>query len=241
MRPLTTAQLLDVWEQGRTRSPVEQGVGLLAAALPDTPPAQIARLSIGRRDALLLTLREWTFGPDLACVAACPACGERLEFLFQVEDILLPQPEEPEPLTLQADGYDIEYRLPNSQDLAALAASESAARAQLLERCILSIRAGDEPAVAAELPPQILQALEEDMARHDPQADIQLALACPECDHHWQSPFDILTFFWAELEAWARHILDEVHILASAYGWPEADILALSEARRRHYLERVLA
>jgi hypothetical protein len=30
-----------------------------------------------------------------------------------------------------------------------------------------------------------------------------------------------------------------VHLLASAYGWPEADILALSAPRRAAYLQRV--
>jgi hypothetical protein len=39
----------------------------------------------------------------------------------------------------------------------------------------------------------------------------------------------------------ARRFLDEVHVLARAYGWAEAEILRLSEARRSAYLQRVLA
>jgi hypothetical protein len=34
-------------------------------------------------------------------------------------------------------------------------------------------------------------------------------------------------------------LLTEVHRLAQAYGWREAEILALSEARRHAYLELV--
>ena len=57
----------------------------------------------------------------------------------------------------------------------------------------------------------------------------------------WRAVFDIVTFFWSEIEAWACRILREVHILASAYGWCERDILALTSARRQFYLEMVQA
>ena len=46
---------------------------------------------------------------------------------------------------------------------------------------------------------------------------------------------------WAELEAVARRLAMEVHTLASAYGWSESEILSLSDARRRLYLEMVSA
>ena len=77
------------------------------------------------------------------------------------------------------------------------------------------------------------------MAQADPQADVQLALSCPACSHQWQSVFDIVSFFWSEMNAWAYRILREVHILASAYGWREADILAMSPYRRQLYLKMV--
>jgi hypothetical protein len=64
-----------------------------------------------------------------------------------------------------------------------------------------------------------------------------LDFACPSCGHEWQSLFDIAAFFWAEIAAQARRLLREVHQLASAYGWREADILAMSARRRRAYLE----
>ena len=37
-----------------------------------------------------------------------------------------------------------------------------------------------------------------------------------------------------------RSLFDEVHALASCYGWREADILAMSGERRRQYLQRVM-
>ena len=79
------------------------------------------------------------------------------------------------------------------------------------------------------------------MAETDPQADVQLALACPACGHTWQATFDIVSFFWSEINAWAYHTLREVHGLALAYGWTETDILALSPQRRQLYLEMATA
>jgi hypothetical protein len=77
------------------------------------------------------------------------------------------------------------------------------------------------------------------MAEADPLADIQIAISCPACAQGWRAAFDILTFLWSEIEAWAWRMLSDVHTLASAYGWCERDILALSPTRRQFYLEMV--
>jgi hypothetical protein len=89
------------------------------------------------------------------------------------------------------------------------------------------------------LPADVLGAVEDQMAAADPQADVRLALSCPACGHQWQEVFDIVSFLWGEVQAWALRLLREVHTLASAYGWSEADILALSPQRRQMYLEMV--
>ena len=77
------------------------------------------------------------------------------------------------------------------------------------------------------------------MASADPMAEIHLVLDCPCCQHKWEAPFDIVAFLWREISAAARRLLREVHTIASAYGWTETEILALSPARRRIYLEIV--
>ena len=96
MRDLSASQLLGVWERGVAQPPVQRALTLLAVACPDTAPGALAELSIGQRDARLLTLREWTFGPQLASLATCPGCGERLELAFNVSDIRLPSPSQGE-------------------------------------------------------------------------------------------------------------------------------------------------
>jgi hypothetical protein len=77
------------------------------------------------------------------------------------------------------------------------------------------------------------------MAEADPLADIQLGMTCPFCDHRWRVVFDIVSFLWTEIEAWAWRMLADVHTLAQAYGWGEREILTLSPTRRQFYLDMV--
>lgn len=242
MRPLSASELLGVWEQGLTQSPVQRALSLLTAACPETSSDALAELSIGQRDARLLTLREWTFGSQLVSRATCPGCGERLELTFNVSDIRADSATEPaEALSLSVADYEVRFRLPNSQDLSDVTGMEdvTAARHLLLQRCLLAVQRNGEETAIKRLPAEVVDAVVEEMAEADPQADVQLHLSCPACDHQWQVTFDIVSFFWSEIQAWAYRLLREVHTLASAYGWREADILAMSPWRRQFYLEMV--
>ena len=62
MRALSASELLDTWERGFAGQPIEQGLILLAAACPESSFEELTQLSIGRRDAQLLKLREMIFG-----------------------------------------------------------------------------------------------------------------------------------------------------------------------------------
>ena len=73
----------------------------------------------------------------------------------------------------------------------------------------------------------------------DPQADVELTLSCPACAHQWTTAFDIISFFWEEINVWAYRTLYQVHQLASAYGWNEADILTMNPWKRQFYLKMV--
>jgi len=253
MRALPARDLLEVWDRGACQAPCERALALLAAASPEAAAEDLARLSIGRRDGLLLDLREQTFGAELVSVASCPGCGEGLETTFRAADIrAVPEAEAADPLELTSGAWTVRFRLPDSTDLTALTVAGDAGeprdaggeggeggRALLLARCVLSVELGGRPAIAAELPEEVTRALAERMERSDPQAEVRIALTCPSCGHRWESVFDILSFFWSEIAAWAEHTLREVHVLASAYGWREPDVLALGPRRRQLYLRLV--
>jgi DNA-directed RNA polymerase subunit M/transcription elongation factor TFIIS len=220
---------------------------LLAAASPEISPGELAQFSIGRRDSCLLTLREWMFGSQIQGVAECPECRERLELLFEVAEIRAANESETAlpgaTHLLQADGYEVRFRPPNTTDLEAIAECQTAeaARDRLLARCTLEIRSGNSKRKtktrADKLPSKVVNALVKKMAQVDPQANVQLSLTCPACRHGWSAVFDIASFLWSEINDWAERILREVHQIASAYGWREADILEMSAERRAIYLE----
>lgn len=250
MRAFTASQLLSLWEHGLAQPAWQRALSLLAASLPDFTAEDLAKLPVGQRDACLLDLRERVFGHRLRSLATCPACGERLELSFDITDIRIESAAGPDEgqmrgpddrLSLAMDGYEATFRPPNSLDLAAIAGMRSPeqARLHLLERCVLSAEENGKVCEVADLPEPITAAIAERIASSDPQGDVQISLSCPACAHEWQAAFDILTFFWVEINAWAQRILREVHLLARAYGWREEDILALSPWRRQAYLQMV--
>jgi hypothetical protein len=240
MRTPTAVEFLDAWERGFDARQVERGLELLAIARPDLAREQLADLSIGARDAALLSLRETAFGPDMTALVHCPSCGEPLELAFTTADLRADTPANPPPLTLQHDGHEVQLRLLTSRDLAAAGEGDLEQRRRiLLERCMVSARLDGQ--AAATPPAALAEAAVARLAAADAQADVQLDVSCAGCGHAWRAPFDIVSFLWTELAAWAERTLREVHVLASHYGWTEREILSLSALRRRHYLGMVRA
>ncbi|MBV8138826.1 MAG: phage baseplate protein [Deltaproteobacteria bacterium] len=222
-------------------NPVERALVLLAAARPGAAAEELAALALGRRDAGLLRLRESIFGPVATAAANCPHCAAALE--FTVDIALLATEAAPQdaggPHRLAKDGFVVEFRLPASADLTAIASCAEApqARQRLLERCVLETHRDGAPVASEALPEPVVAELAAQIERLDPTIDIQLDLRCAACGHAWPLAFDIAHFLWHEIDALARRLLGEVHTLARVYGWSEADILGLSIARRNYYLE----
>lgn len=242
--PLSAQDILVIWETGAKQHLLDRGLTILSAGYPLLSWPALADLSIGQRDSLLLELYTSTFGGRLSAQAACPACQHVLEFGLEAGALRLGSGGSGSGrFEVQVpDGPTIEFRLPTSRDLASLVTSQPADGTRYLaQRCVLQIRQQGEPLELdrAELPDGWLEALNAGLSAHDPQADLELELTCPVCAHNWQLGFDILDFFWTEIKAQARRLVQEVHLLARAYGWDEQDILNMSAARRSIYLELV--
>lgn len=240
MSALNAAALLIAWEEGLSQPPLERALTLLTAAWPEASAEEWAQISIGQRDGCLLTLREELFGATLETTTVCPECGESLELLFSTQDIRVVAPPRQENLCVVAGGYEVEYRVPTSADLRCLVQSTATGgREQLLQRCVQRAQCGATVVDTAALPTEVVAAVIEAMATADPQADVQVALTCPVCQHGCSMTFDILAYLWNEVEDWVRRLLREIHLLASVYGWSEQEILALSARRRQLYLEMI--
>ena len=244
MRPPAITELLTVWERSIEQPLLQRTINLLDLSCPEFDSEAITKLSIGERDARLLLLREWMFGSRLINITDCPKCSECVEWENDIEDICLQSPQEPDfskEFNLEADGFSVRFRLPNSVDVYEAISDEPGqpALVRLLSRCILDAHCNNEACGPDSLPDVVIEAINRRMEEEDPQADIHIALSCPNCEHRWEIQFDIVSYLWTEIENWAERMLQVVGTLARAYGWSERDILNMSPLRRQFYLDMV--
>jgi hypothetical protein len=246
MYALSSQELLHIWEIGLGQHPLDRALTILASAFPGVPYEHLTSLSVGQRDECLFAVRESIFGSSLVSFVVCPFCQGQLELLLDIADLHIAPDATPEgeiqPVQqMNSDGYELQFRLPDSLDLAAIAGCKDvgAARNLLAKRCILrAMQDGVEVTVEA-IPLLAITALAAHMDTCDPLAALDVGLDCSVCGSHVQVLFDIVAFFWTEIAARAKRLLLDVHTLARAYGWRETDILSMSAARRQFYLEMV--
>jgi len=256
MRLLSASDLLDIWERGAGRTPVEQALVILTTVFPSASRDALAGLTIAQRDSALFHLHELTFGSQLKGLADCPACHERLELAFNADDLrsanILPAGEVSLPGSESTDllnaarsfrlkDYQVTFRPPTSADLINIAARTHTdpARQQLLQACLISVKRRKKAVFMHELPPEVADAIIAHIGQNESLANLTITATCPVCGHKWEVVFDIVSYFWSEINAWAVRMMHETHALASAYGWREADILAMSAWRRQRYLEMI--
>ena len=183
------------------------------------------------------------FGVCIACCSFLEACGQRLAIALDVHELL-------QPSKAQGDAHadvavavaGLRVRAPCLRDLAAIADEPDAERAarRLLAHCTLP--AADQPAsegVAANVSDAALREIENALEALDPNADLVLDVHCGDCGRHGSVRLDAGVLLWDEIDARALALLGQVHALARAYGWTEAEILGLGAARRASYLAMV--
>src|SRR5262245_32039766 len=144
MATITAADWLRAWETCATRAPHARAIELLGVASAASRDS-LARMPLGRRDALLLELRARLFGAELACTATCPACAGRLEFEIPQASVEARSHDASAAgaidteLAFASGDWSIRYRLPHSLDLlrASHCTDVASARASLLHACVL--------------------------------------------------------------------------------------------------------
>jgi predicted RNA-binding Zn-ribbon protein involved in translation (DUF1610 family) len=184
---------------------------------------------------LLLSLRAARFGPAMALGFACPSCGSMAELSFRVGDLLASvaprlargvtaEDGRPGWFRLGAAGF----RLPTAGDL--VAAMRGSRPASVLAGFCL-----DETARGRAHRGVVERA----MGVMAPVYSRVVAGACPACGAAVRAALSVAHVVVAEFRRAARFVYDEVDLIARAYHWPEAAILALPQARRRAYAERI--
>ncbi|MFD7285542.1 hypothetical protein [Streptomyces sp. NPDC059863] len=243
MTPTGPAELLATWEAGLAQRDAGRSLLLHRAARPGAGTDELLSMPVGAREADLFALRRALFGERMQVRVECASCEEAMEFDLDATSLGVRGRTPEGPVRVEEGDWVVELRLPTVADLAAAGSASDAAEARrlLVARCAVSAVRGGEPVppdrLAALLPADVQRRLAEKAAEADPAADMTLNVNCPECGGATPAALDITSYLWTELDAWARDLLLDVHLLASAYGWSEPEILALSPLRRRYYLE----
>jgi hypothetical protein len=207
-----------------------------AAGLPACPPSyrQLPAVYAG---AIALQLRRDWLG-DLVrtdAVCAAPQCGKRVDVAFSIGDYLhhhrprafrgvIAEPGEDGWLALS--GTEVQFRVPTIGDLMT-ALTEADPEAMLARRCV---RPDQVPAAVARRIDRALAALAPSLAS-------EVGGRCAECGRPISLRFDPVSYALAELREAAAGVHEQVWLLASAFGWREAEILRMPRHRRAIYAE----
>jgi hypothetical protein len=201
----------------------------------DGEPLRWEEATLTDLDAVLIFLRVMQFGFQVRAEAVCSwaACRRRIDVSFGLDIYLRSnQPAAPRGITADGDGWyrlaDLppRFRLPTVSDLLEAGAYPDSA-AYLRETCI-------QPQPVARL---FGARLERAMSAMAPNLAQGLTMVCPECRLPISVWFDPIDYTLRELRGPAARVHQEVHVLASTYHWPEAEILALPRQRRAAYVE----
>jgi len=227
--------LLALWERGVSRHALDRSALLCARARPELPVESIADLPLGEVTASTLRLRSAWFGERINAHVDCERCKERLQLNVEVGELLQPSA----PVAHVVDTAGDRCRPLSLRDLAAVARERDP---ELAVRLLLT-RCRQEPASqeAAAVSEMNLGEIENSLEAADPNADLAFDVRCAVCGHVSTAQLDAAALLWDEIDAHARALLTEVHLLARAYGWTESEVLALSAARRASYLSMVMA
>ena len=210
---------------------MDQSLLILGAAYPDKTYDELSNFTLGSSNESIATLRRTMFGNYLGVQLNCPQCGERLE--LALNDQMFTALVEAKEGVVEVEG--LQFRPVTLRDLAFVAADKDVEKAAIRLAKVCSLGPVEDYRWTNEFLEKVGQSLD----RVDPAANVELALDCGCCHHAWNEIFDLTRFFWQEIEMRIQRLFIDVHCLASAYGWTEAEVLALDPERRKIYLGMV--
>jgi hypothetical protein len=221
---LGAAAFLAGWPLGRSQ-PDAARIAVLVARVWGEETA--AADTLGLRNQRSLALHRVLCGGRMEAQVCCPDCATDNEAEVPVAELLdLPDP--PEAVVIETDSGPTRFGLPRMAFLAACAGTGET-HASLAERLAL-----DGP--GARLSAAALASLSAAWEAADPAGAIALGVECVGCGRQITATVDPASFVARDFDRLADRLMAEVDTIARAYGWTEAEILALPADRRRRYL-----
>ena len=217
---------------------LEVVTSVLAACSNDSAEAAALRLTLaGRIGGLAPIIRNTDGDWPLPLVLRCAACAEAMQVELPLAAVtgMAAEAEAQPMLSLpRPGGGTVRLRRPTGDDQRRWRTRDYATESDAAWSVFASLLDGPADVDNAEL-----TALGEVMADADPLPCFHISTACPACSAAADAPVDLEAALLARLAQRQRSMLDEVHMLASRYGWTETEVLALPAFRRRAYLARL--
>jgi hypothetical protein len=228
--PARPGETLALWEALASTSPVARGAAVLVAlgaaeGLTDAvrmPLATAARAALGE-------LRERA-GPEVQTVLPCPQCAAMLDVPLALDDLLAVTEDPSGTHRVTVDGAVV--RCPTTEDLlVALASGQPSVT--LRERCVTWPAGVDATTLDPAVRDRVGAAAEELAGA----SALAVRLSCPDCGGEVTAEVDPVALLADRVSDEVRDLLGDVAELAAAFGWSETEVLQLSDARRRAYLD----
>lgn len=226
------ARLLAAWEQAATVPPAARGAVLIChGGLAEDMEAALD-LPLGQVGVLAGRLYTEEFGEAAEALVPCAGCGAVLDVHLPLTALRAVAPGRVTRVAAP-DGEELTVRPLTTQDLLAAGRAADPA-AVLMARCVRG--AEGVPVDPVELAPETAARVEAAAERIAGAAAAVVRTGCPDCGVEAVVPVDMGALLWERVANAATVLIEEVAVLASAFGWREADVLELSSARRGMYL-----
>lgn len=200
-------------------------------------PGKTDELTTLDREILLSSVYEQLYGPRIESNIVCSNCDSEFEVSFSLKEALTSAfPDEALQDRYECDttgAFKIDnkgrFRLPNGSDeLRIQGLPSEEAEEILLANCLVE---GDFSALGEEV--------REAIQRLAPVPDLDIDAVCPECQHSQSAHFVLQSYFLTSLVQERPRLLNEIHLLATTYGWSLNEILSLPRNQRRAFVELI--
>jgi hypothetical protein len=198
---------------------------------------RVRALSVGDRQFLIRRLGIELDTDECWLTGVCEHCGQPIDVAVRQSALPYKPATDGYPIaTAQTSLGECRVRVPTGLDQEAMAVveDESAAADELARRCVLDLVPGRE-LDPAELTERDLEILGEAVESVAPEMVTEIQASCPHCSGQTAIAIDP----YRCLRNLDVGVLRQVHTLASAYHWSEAEILALPRQRRLRYLQMI--
>jgi hypothetical protein len=229
-------EILAAWEQFSESNYHYNAHILITMLLKPDATEDIGRWSIEKRDKALFNLRKKIFGSLFLNMCTCPSCGSALEWSFDLDRLNIDTSMDAEHEStgyLVSGDYKLNYRLPMVSDL------REKDPGRMLQNCIHNASFKNAAVPIETIGDDTMAQLRMEIEKHCPVSGISFEFKCGACKHAWEEPFDIASYFSKEINNWAKTILREVSVIASAFSWPEDTIVNMGQKKRNYYLSLI--